>query len=113
VTRTQRRSDGTIPLQGRRFEIPAQFAHLHKVTVRYARWDLSRVNLTDPRSGSVLCALYPLDKGANATALRHVARPGEAPPPPTGEMAPLLKKMLADFAATGLPPAYLPGEEDT
>jgi hypothetical protein len=27
-------------------------------------------------------------------------------------MAPLLKKMLADFAATGLPPAYLPGEEE-
>jgi len=112
VTRTQRRSDGTIPLHARRFEIPWQFAHLHEVRVRYARWDLSRVNLTDPRSGTVLCALYPLDKGANAAALRHVAKPGEAPPPPTGEMAPLLKKMLADFAATGLPPAYLPGEEE-
>lgn len=115
VTRTQRRSDGTIPLQGRRFEIPAQFAHLHKVTVRYARWDLSCVTLTDPRSGDDLCALYPLDKAANAGGLRHVARPGEAPvpaPPASGEMAPLLKKMLADFAATGLPPAYLPGEEE-
>jgi hypothetical protein len=25
-------------------------------------------------------------------------------------MAPLLKKLLADFAATGLPPPYLPGD---
>ena len=112
ITRTQRRSDGTVPLHARRFEIPAQFAHLRQVTVRYARWDLSHVNLIDPQSGAVLCALYPLDKAANATGLRHVARPGEAPPPAAGEMAPLLKKLLADFAATGLPPAYLPGEEE-
>jgi putative transposase len=112
VTRSQRRSDGTIPLHGRRFEIPAQFAHLRTVTVRYARWDLSQVNLIDPQRGAVLCALYPLDKAANATGLRHVAKPGEAPPPAAGEMAPLLKKLLANFAATGLPPAYLPGEEE-
>lgn len=112
VTRTQRRSDGTIPLHGRRFEIPSRLAHLHEVRVRYARWDLSRVDLIDPRSGAVLCALYPLDKGANAAALRQVARPGEAPRPAAGGIAPLLKKMLSDFAATGLPPPYLPGEEE-
>lgn len=114
VIRTQRRSDGSIPLHARRFEIPARFAHLRQVTVRYARWDLSHIDLIDPRSGAVLSPLYPLDKSANASGLRPVARPGEAPPPPaTGEMAPLLKQMLADFAATGLPPAYLPtGEEE-
>jgi transposase InsO family protein len=110
VTRTQRRSDGSIPLHGRRFEIPSQFAHLRKLSVRYARWDLSRVDLIDPRSGAVLSALYPLDKTANAAALRHVKRPGETPPPAAG-MAPLLKKLLSDFAETGLPPPYLPDEE--
>jgi len=31
--------------------------------------------------------------------------------PVTG-IAPLLKKMIADYAATGLPPAYLPTEKD-
>jgi hypothetical protein len=111
VTRTQRRSDGSIPLHGRRFEIPSLFAHLREVSVRYARWDLSRIDLIDPRSGAVLSALYPLDKSANAAALRHVKSPGEAPPPAAG-MAPLLKKLLADFAETGLPPAYLPDEEE-
>ena len=93
------------------FEIPSQFAHLREVRVRYARWDLSRIDLIDPRSGAVLCALYPLDKNANAAGLRHVAKPGEAPAA-AGAMAPLLKKLLADFAATGLPPPYLPGETE-
>jgi hypothetical protein len=27
---------------------------------------------------------------------------------PAAGIAPLLKKMIADYAATGLPPAYLP-----
>jgi putative transposase len=111
-TRTQRRSDGTIPVQGHRFEIPSRFAHLREVRVRYARWDLSRVNLMDPRTGAVLCALYPLDKTANASALRRVARPGETPPPAAAGVAPLLKKLLSDFEATGLPPPYLPDEEE-
>ena len=29
------------------------------------------------------------------------------PPPPSG-VAPLLKKLMADYAASGLPPAYMP-----
>lgn len=113
VTRIQRRTDGTIGLHGRRFEIPREFAHVQKLKVLYARWDLSRVDLIDPRSGAVLCPLYPLDKSANAGAWRRVAKTGEAPPPAAGDMAPLLRKQLADFEATGLPPPYLaPDDED-
>jgi putative transposase len=114
ATRSQRRSDGTVALHGRRFEIPSQFAHLHELRLRYARWDLSGVDLIDPRSGAVLCALYPLDKSANAAGARRVmakAAEAMAPPPAAGDMAPLLKKQLADFAATGLPPPYLPDED--
>ena len=29
-----------------------------------------------------------------------------------GDMAPLMKKILADYAATGLPPAFIPDDED-
>jgi hypothetical protein len=111
-TRTQRRSDGTISLHGQRFEIPSQFAHLREVRVRYARWNLARLDLIDPRTGAVLTPLYPLDKTANAAALRHVKKPGEAPPPPATGMAPLLKKLLSDFEDAGLPPPYLPDEEE-
>jgi hypothetical protein len=111
-TRTQRRSDGTISVHGQRFEIPSQFAHLREVRVRYARWNLARLDLIDPRTGAVLTPLYPLDKTANAAALRHVKKPGEAPPPPATGMAPLLKKLLSDFEDAGLPPPYLPDEEE-
>jgi hypothetical protein len=79
--------------------------------VRYARWDLSRVDLVDPVEGKVLCALSPLDKAANADRVRRrlasATTATTAPPEPAG-MAPLLRELLADYAATGLPPAYLP-----
>lgn len=109
VTRRQRRADGTFSLEGTRFEIPARYRHLVNVQVRYARWDLRRVDLVDPVEGTVLCAVRPLDKAANADGVRRcLATPPPAltPTEPTG-MAPLLRELLADHAATGLPPAYL------
>ena len=53
--------------------------------------------------------MRPIDKTANAEALRRVLEPvtSTPAPQPTG-IAPLLKQMIADYAATGLPPAYLP-----
>lgn len=109
VKRKQRRSDGTISLEGQRFEIPSRYRHLSEVSLRYARWDLSRVDLVDPRSGTILCPVHPLDKAANAEARRGRLEPTNAAPSvaATG-VAPLLEQMIADYAATGLPPAYLP-----
>jgi putative transposase len=113
VRRTQRRSDGTVSLQGRRFEIPSQFAHLKHPRLRYARWDLSNVDLVDARSGDILCPLYPLDKTANASGERRLRKPAAATAPPRrDEVAPLLSKLMAEFAATGLPPPYVPEEEE-
>lgn len=109
-TRRQRRSDGTVSIEGKRFEVPSRYRHLERVTVRYARWDLTAVDLVDARADTVLCVLHPLDKAKNADGARRALEPGpidDAEPPPDG-MAPLLKKLLADYAATGLPPAYLP-----
>jgi len=109
VRRRQRRADGTVSLEGARFEIPSRYRHLAVVHLRYARWDLSRVDLVEPRSGIVLCPVHPLDKSANADGQRRALAaigPDLSPLPPTG-IAPLLQQMLADYAATGLPPAYL------
>jgi hypothetical protein len=113
VKRKQRRSDGTVSLDGQRFEIPSRYRRLDQIHLRYARWDLSRVDLIDARSGQVLCPVRPLDKAANAEALRRRIDPtaiDTSAMPATG-IAPLLKKMIADYAATGLPPAYLPTAE--
>lgn len=109
VERRARRADGTLSLGGARFEIPARLRHLSVVHVRYARWDFSRVDLVDGRTGTVLCPIKPLDKAANADGKRRRLDPAGkdlSALPPTG-MAPLLRELLAEYAATGLPPAYL------
>jgi putative transposase len=114
ISRSQRQSDGTISIDGTRFEIPSRFRHFLRVTVRYASWNLGYIHLTDPRTGKVLARLYPLDRTRNADGLRrslenidNVSQP-EAQPAAQDDVAPLLRKLLADYAATGLPPAYLP-----
>jgi len=82
--------------------------------VRVASWDLSQVHLSDAKTGAILCRLYPMDKHRNAEG-RRASRQGTPPAPPpaasSGAMAPLLQKLVAQYAATGLPPAYLPKDE--
>lgn len=114
VKRRQRRSDGTVSLHGQRLEIPSRYRHLTEVHLRYARWDFSRVDLIEARSGTLLCAVRPLDKAANAHGLRRALEPttSAATAMPDTGIAPLLKQMIADYAATGLPPAYLPTPEE-
>ena len=109
AARTQRKSDGTVSLEGRRFEVPSRFRHLDRLWVRSARWDLTRVDLVDPRTGTLLSPLHPVDKAANADSRRRPLDPVTAPAPvaPSG-MAPLLRQLLQAYAATGLPPAYIP-----
>ena len=118
VTRRQRRSDGTMSLAGKRFEVPSRYRHLAQAHIRYARWDLSGVELVDPHTSHSLCPLYPLDKSANASGLRRALTPVNPDQPPTpaptrDELPPLLRKLLADYAATGRPPPYLPKHNDT
>ena len=124
VRRTQRRSDGTITIDGVRFEIPSRFRHLRQLTVRYARWNLRCVHLVDPRTDTLLAPIYPLDKTANADGRRRVlstqppcpdrgapgrtAPQGPPEPAPAEPIAPLLRQLMAQYAATGIPPAYVP-----
>jgi transposase InsO family protein len=114
TTRRQRHSDGTISLEGVRFEVPARYRHFSDVTVRYARWDLGRVDLVDPRGGTILARIYPLDRSANADGRRSAIEPddGDVPaddcPRPGNQLPPLLKSILQDYSATGMPPPYLP-----
>jgi putative transposase len=113
TTRMQRRSDGTITVEGIRFEVPSRYRTLVRLTVRVARWDKSQIDLVDPRTGAHLCMLYPLDKEKNADGRRRVITPGAlggAAPGPSG-VAPRLRVLMQEYAATGLPPAYLPKDE--
>jgi putative transposase len=110
--RQQRRSDGTITVEGVRYELPSVYRTLQRVHVRVARWDLSSIDLVDPRHGTHLATLYPIDKERNAERQRRaLPQVGNATEPskPVG-IAPLLRQYMAEYAATGLPPAYIPLE---
>lgn len=118
-TRTQRRSDGTVSIDGVRFEVPSRYRHLERVSVRFASWDLGRVHLVDERRGTLLAPLYPLDRTKNADGMRRVVAPvasadgaAASSNAKSTEMAPLLRQLIAAYDRAGLPPAYLPKHEE-
>jgi putative transposase len=63
----------------------------------------------------VLCRLFPQDKTGNASGQRRPLDPVSSQPaaavPPASGIAPLLAKLIDQQAATGLPPPYLPKQE--
>ena len=103
-----------MSLLGRRYEVPSRYQNLEQVCLRYARWDLSTVDMFDRRNKSILCTLRPLDKAKNAEGIRRRRDNSvdltatAAAPKAAGGIAPLLKKYMEEYSATGLPPAYLP-----
>lgn len=111
--RTQRLSDGTVIIEAHRFEVPNCYRHLTRLLVRYASWDLTHVHLVDERTAEVLCRLFPQDKIHNARGVRRPVEPISNCPMSLQSapgIPPLLSKLLAQQAATGLPPPYLPLE---
>jgi transposase InsO family protein len=112
--RTLRKSDGSLAIEGRRFEVPNRYRHFTRLEIRFASWDLTLVHLVDEQTGMVLCRLFPQDKTRNASGLRRSLEPLTATPvtvKPAGGMAPLLANFINQQTETGLPPAYLPKDE--
>jgi hypothetical protein len=80
--------------------------------VRNQSRDNSSIYHVDDLADIVLERLYPVDLPNNATGQRRPIPPqlkAETNPETPG-IAPLLKQHMADYAATGLPPAYLEKE---
>jgi transposase InsO family protein len=113
VDRKQRHSDGTISVAAVRFEVPSCYRHIERLTVRYARWDLSSVDLWDDSLGVVLATIYPVDREANASGFRRPLAPITALPtsPKSTGVAPLLRHYIEQYRQTGLPPAYIPKDD--
>jgi transposase InsO family protein len=110
--RQLRRSDGTVSVEGLRFEVPNRYRHFERVVVRYARWDLTHVFLVDEHTSTTLCRILPLDRTRNADGQRRSLEPATVLPPPVSPgIAPLLEQLMAQAKATGLPPAYLPKDD--
>ena len=112
IRRTPRRSDATVVVDGIRYELPVRFAHLPSVILRAPGWDKSHMTLVDPNTDASLVRLLPQDKVKNASGMRRAINPENPIVKSNHDPLPaLLRKWLADYAATGLPPAYLPKEE--
>jgi len=112
-SRAQRKSDGTLQVKGVRFEVPSRFRHFDRLHIRYQSWDLSHAWLVDGRNSTLLAKIYPQDKIKNSEGLRRTVTPLTTLPEPdtnTDPYPPLLRKLLGDYAATGVPPAYIPME---
>ncbi len=113
VTRIQRRSDGTVQVDGIRFEVPARFRHIPKLVLRYQSWNRSMMFIIDEKNETLLATIYPVDKQKNATGERRCLETvisqndfiSDNPIPP------LLKNFLEDFSATGMPASYIPQRE--
>jgi len=117
ISRVQRFSDGTIQIHGIRFEIPNRFRHMARLSVRLQTWNLSMAYLVDPRTGTKLATIFPLDKTKNASGNRRELSPTDESSvnnPDTEDVAypPLLRKLMSEYAASGLPPAFIPLEEE-
>jgi transposase InsO family protein len=111
VSRMQRRSDGTVQICGVRFEIPSRFRHISRLYLCYRNWDLSRAFLIDRKTDNLLAEIRPLDKTGNSSGKRR-ALVDPAPQISSGSVVddpypPLLRKLLRNYAATGIPPAYI------
>lgn len=115
--RKVRRGDLTVMVGGIRYELPTRFSHLSSAALRAPGWDKSHMVLVDEKTDVPLARLIPQDKVRNASGQRRLISPkpatvsscssGETPIPE------LLGKWMKDYAATGLPPAYLTKEETT
>lgn len=121
--RTQRKSDGTVSINAVRFELPSRLRTLRRPTLRYQKWDLSVAYVVDERDDIVLARIRPQDKTKNSDGRRRTVAPltqtteadesakTDSEKSDTDPIPPLMRKYLADYAATGLPPAYLPKDE--
>jgi transposase InsO family protein len=112
VIRSVRRTDATFSLENIRFEIiPQIYKTLRKVTLHYAEWDLTKVDIVDPKNEIILTPVYPIDLTFNANRKRKVIAEYESTEK-TNEPAPLLQKMEHEFKNIGNPASYIPLEEE-
>jgi hypothetical protein len=118
ITRTVRKTDATITLDGVRLQVPQHYAHLEQLTLRYARWDLGEAEILCPDTFKPLTTIHPLNKLANSLGQRNTcALPDEVKATEeteavlsllTDTLPPLLARCLAQHAEENRLTGYLP-----
>jgi len=118
VPRTQRQTDGTVTLDGVRFEIPQCYRHVDSLKISYARWDLSWAELLCPETNGILARIRPVPLEKNAQGIRRVipdvAAPADTEVEPEevtdegSNLPPLLARCLDEYAKLFPHAGYLP-----
>ncbi|MBF0442189.1 MAG: DDE-type integrase/transposase/recombinase [Oligoflexales bacterium] len=114
TNRILRRTDCTISIDSRRYEIPGSYKHLKRIFIRYAEWDLSNVFMVNQQSGEIITQIFPLDLERNSDGKRRAIQPLNESfkfPDRSVGIAPLLKQYISDYTVSGLPMSYIPKTE--
>ena len=78
--RKQRLTDGTVSIEGVHFQIPMKFRHMERLTLAYARWDLSEASIVDPNTREIIVDIFPVDKTRNSSMKRpNLTQPDHEP----------------------------------
>jgi hypothetical protein len=112
VDRLQRKTDGTMSLDGVRFEIPSAYRHHKNLLIHYTSWDLSYVFLVDPITSKPLARIFPLDKSKNNDGKRVSHAPVNRTRVPVSDLMQQLpaqmRHLLKQSQLQSMPPAYIP-----
>ena len=121
LTRTVRRTDATVTLDGIRFQLPQHYAHFDQLVLRYARWDLGEAEILCPDTFKPLCQIFPVNKLANSSGMRGVNQSlSQKPREETNQISdelltlecaslpPLLARCLAKHARENRLSGYMP-----
>ena len=112
VDRRLRKTDGTMSLDGVRFEIPSAYRHHKDLLIHYTSWDLSYVFLVDPMTLKALARIYPLDRSKNNNGKRASHTPVNRARVPAGDLMKQLpaqmRHLLKQSQMSHMPPAYVP-----
>jgi hypothetical protein len=120
LTRSVRKTDATVTIDGVRFQLPQCYGHLDQIVLRHARWDLGEAEVLCPDTLKPIATIYPVNKLANSLAHRNsnsaVAEQTEEKAQESEELLslsrdwlpPLLARCLADHARENQLAGYLP-----
>jgi putative transposase len=118
VTRSQRQTDGTVALDGVRFQVPQCYRHLESLKLSYARWDLSWAHILCPDTNGILARIQPVPLERNARGIRHAVADAatveqtafehEAPSDEASNLPPLLARCLDEYAKLFPHAGYMP-----
>lgn len=116
IDRRLRKTDGTMSLDGVRFEIPSAYRHHRDLLIHYTSWDLGYVFLVDPVTLKAVARIYPLDRSKNNSGKRASHAPVDRGRVPSNDLMTQLpaqmRYLLKQSQMSHVPPAYVPQTDD-